>query len=93
MESIDAWNNEVVIIRNDNNNSHDQNHKSKGNERTWTPEDGGCGEGMKGIKRTNDNQLTVNGCVTDDSINGGVSIEDGLERLETYARYKRSFPG
>lgn len=82
MESIDTWNDEVVF-----------NDGQSTSERNWTPEGGGC-EGMKEIKVHvgSDNQKLIVLQDRDNQDGNGVSINDALDRLESYSRYKRAFP-
>ena len=79
MESIDSWNDEVVI-----------NDGKAASERVWTPAGGGC-EGMKEIKLDSEDTLVViqSG---DGKKDDEVSMDDALGRLQSYTRYKRAFP-
>ena len=82
MESLDSWNEEVVST---------DDAISSDDDQIWSSERGGC-EGMRPITLSTDERSIIHSNEKEDIDSNGVSVNDALDRLETYSRYKRSFP-
>jgi Fe-S-cluster containining protein len=78
MLSSQSWNNEVVVPET-NNSFSGQPSNGDMEPKRWTFEDGGC-EGMQPI-----------GSMESD-ISHGVPVDDAQRMLDSYKRYKRTFP-
>lgn len=97
MKSVDAWNGEVVSAdcRDDDIDDEvvsDMNDNRVSIENKWTSEGGGC-EGMQKISMSTSSKIKM---IMIESAGKtsveGVRVQDALDKLETYTRYKKSFP-